>query len=180
MIAGAILADCFVWQGTGGAPDFDWLRDEMFVEVAKYLNHYSAQAYLRVIETASLRGYTLLLHEWVEIETMKSLGADPLDITEQTAHFGPTHAKALLCEHRLLQAAAWSEGLSFSLRELVENNPHGDPPDPIAGWSGDWHVLRKYSPDCLSLDDTRADPTHARRVREFYCRHKFEEVRHDA
>jgi hypothetical protein len=97
---------------------------------------------------------------------------------EQIAHYDPMHAGGLLAEHRFLQVVAAVMGYTFSLRELVELNPHGDPPED--GWKGDWDVLRNQLPSLLNEADQVFDRAHAPAVREFYQRLAFERVRHDA
>jgi hypothetical protein len=171
-----VIAASFDWVGPGRS--FRWAHSDALREVHTYLDTYDGLHYWRVIERLSLRGYSLFLHEWVEIQFIRDQLVDELDCSSRAPHQDPGHARALLIEHRLLQAAARNEGLSFSLQELVENNPHGDEPCP--GWKGDWDLLWRHLPDCIGPEDRIKDSSRVAAVKDFYRRHGFEKVQFDA
>jgi hypothetical protein len=164
-------AACFDWHGVDR--NFRWALPEALRAVKTYLHHYK-MPYWRIIEAASLRGYSLFLHEWVEIQKMHERGANELNEAEQRANFNYGHSWALLFEHRLLQAAARSEGYEFSLRELVDYNPHGE--KPSRDWDGDWKLLLEELPSSLTEADKTLTKSKIPAVLDFYNRHGFREV----
>jgi hypothetical protein len=168
----------YKWLDNG--PDFEWMvvDEERLQRVREYLVKWEGHSYWQVILLDDVRGYSLFLHEWVELEAFKGAGKDSMDLDQQVENYRPMHAEALLVEHCFLQAVASAMGYSFTLRELIEYNPHGDPPDD--GWEGDWEVLIEQMPQRLSRGDRKFDRARESSIREFYRQLGFERVRHDA
>jgi hypothetical protein len=127
--------------------------------VATYLLWAGTVPYWDVIRAGGVRGYSLYVHELLELAWYGEHALNPFDIPTQIARYEEAHASALIGEHRFLQALAhYLRGLArrpapdFSLRELVLANPHGDPPEQ------DWRDVWERRRDELRLGDDRLDP----------------------
>jgi len=166
-------ASLYDWCGDA-LGDFQWTDAARLRYTGEYLIHWAATHYWNPVLAGGVRGYSLLLHEWSERKAYEAAGLDPMNLDAQTGSYYPMHARALLAEHRFLQTVALSMGSSFSLRELVEHNPHGDPPGD--GWDGDWAVLSAELPNDLSRGDRDSDAGNTPLVREFYRRLGFERL----
>ncbi len=162
----------YQWTSAGGT--FGWVEKDDLVVVGTYLVHHKTVPYWDVILRGGVGGYSLFLHEAVELDGFARRSVNPFIAAEQIANFRPPHAEALLAEHRLLQVIARTMGCDFTLRELIEYNPYGDP--PAADWEGDWEVLAKHLPHLLTPNDQTLDPARESAVRDFYRRLGFEEV----
>ena len=87
-------------------------------------------------------------------------------------HYYPqAHAVALIYEHRFLALIGLlGEFTDLSLRDLVEQNPHGAPVD--LDWEGDWATIQEHGGYLLSPADRNSrSPSQARR---FYEQQYFE------
>jgi len=146
-------------------------KDDL-VLVGKYLVWWDTEHYWEIILREEMRGYSLYLHELFELDWYFRQDADPFNFQEQTAGFREAHAEALLHEHRFLQKVARTMGYSFSLKEIIIYNPHGDPPKD--DWEGDWEVVRKHRK--LSREDRHMNSDGEKKAREFYKRLDFQEV----
>jgi len=151
--------------------------------VKEYLNTWESTPYWESILRGGLAGYSLALHETVEIEWyFENYGngkLDPYDDQpkkrasgvpnlDQQEGYGEAHPRALLVEHRYLQSWANEEGESFTLRELVEENPH-------AGETAreDWEMLDGVCGAEIEPHDKKTNSANLSRVRAWYERHGF-------
>jgi hypothetical protein len=135
----------YAWSGTPF--HFDWAEGELLSFAHGYLLHWGAGIYWDIIRGGGVRGYSLFLHEWIELASYAIGKHDPFVEEVQLRQYPANHARALLVEHQFLQVVASLLGHAFSLRELVEHNPHGDPPED------DWRLLQERLGDQLTQSD---------------------------
>ena len=162
------------YQWDRAANPHQWVRREDLIVVGTYLLWWDTAPYWEIILQGGVPGYSLCLHELVELDWYFKQDADPFNFQEQTAGWREAHAEALLHEHRFLQVVARTMGYAFSLRELIDYNPHGD--HPKGNWEGDWEVVFAQKRQDLSRADTTLHSGSERAVREFYTRLGFQEV----
>lgn len=147
-----------------------WAHQNDLIVVGTYLIWWETDPYWEIILQGGVRGYSLYLHELMELDWYFKGDANPFNFYEQTAGYSVAHAEGLLYEHRFLQVVARTMGYSFSLRELIIYNPHGDLPQD------DWETVLAQKPHDLSHADKTTRPDSEREVREFYNRLGFKEV----
>lgn len=155
----------YEWSGAG--LNFDWAEEELLSSARGYLLHWGAGEYWDVICTGGVRGYSLFLHEWIELASYATGKHNPFVEEEQVFNYPTHHARALLAEHRFLQTVASLRGHAFSLRDLVEHNPHGDPPEY------DWQLLHQQLGHQLPASDCQRSFWDHSEVEEFYARLGF-------
>ncbi len=157
------------WGSANGT--FEWVRKDHLIIVGSYLVHYYATHYWKLILDGGVRGYSLYLHEFIELQWYAAHKLNPFKADVQIRHYSQAHSQALLVEHRFLQIVAQTMGFDFSLRELILNNPHGDPPQR------DWDDTRKYCERELSHTDASLDQGEDEtQVQEFFRRLGFGKV----
>jgi hypothetical protein len=115
------------YQWTSAFRLFRWVDKDDLV-VGTYLLHHQTPSYWEIILQGGVRGYSLYLHEFVELTWYAERHLNPFDATVQILHYPTAHSLGLLVDHRFLQVVARAPGHDFSLRELIHGNPHGDPP----------------------------------------------------
>lgn len=153
-----------------------WVNEHDLKIVGKYLVYFGTELYWRVILEDDARGYSLLLHEGVELDWYAGQGVNAFDAEEQRRWYREAHSLALLAEHRFLQAVAQGMGYAFTLAQLIMHNPHGDPPDPDQGWDGDWQLVLEYQRASLTAAEQVYRPERQSEVEEFYRRLGFQGV----
>ncbi|MFH1922088.1 MAG: hypothetical protein ABIP48_19655 [Planctomycetota bacterium] len=151
--------------------------------VREYLDTWESSPYWEIILRGGMAGYSLGLHELVEIEWyFENYGKKKLDpydgrpkkrasgmpSLDQQEGYEEAHPRALLVEHRYLQLRAHEEGENFTLRELVEENPH-------AGVTAhqDWEMLEGVYGSDIPPKDKETNSANLSRVRAWYERHGF-------
>jgi hypothetical protein len=166
------VASRYAWNGPSG--EFLWAETGELRAVNEYLDRWTPP-YRPVIERGGPRGYSLFLHEHIELQAYAGCGRDPFVEEQQIAGYRSCHSLALLAEHRFLQLIAARQGCRVSLRELVEANPHGDP--PAGSWPGDWALMVDNLPRALLSDADRAAGAEGRQqAAEFYRKLGVERV----
>jgi hypothetical protein len=150
------------YQWPGISLPFRWAEPDDLFLVGQYLVGYASDFYWDIILRGGVRGYSLFLHELMELKWYNERGWNPFDMDVQIANYPMAHSWALLFEHRFLQVVAGVTGHRFSLRELILGNPHGDPPE--RDWNDVWTNQRGE----LGVSDADLDPNHAPQVNEFY------------
>lgn len=143
-----------------------WAHRDDLLMVGTYLIWWDTIPYWEIILRGGVRGYSMYLHELIELDWYFTQDADPFDFQEQTAGYREAHAEALLYEHRFLQTAARRMRHTFSLRELIIYNPHGDPLRD--NWEGDWEVVVARKRRDLSRSDRTLRASSEGAVLEFY------------
>ncbi len=123
----------FRWIGF--AEPTSWVEQEDLIVVGKYLVGYGTTVYWDIILRGGMRGYSLYLHELMELRWFNLRRLNPFDQDVQREYYEPAHSWALLFEHRFLQVVAGMKGYTFTMRELILGNPLGDPPER------DWNDL---------------------------------------
>jgi hypothetical protein len=157
------------WRGATG--DFNWVREEWLREVRAYVEEFAGQPEdWDVIIGGGVRGYSMFLHEWVEIQSYRKNNWDPFDQDQQRDHYDPMHSLALFSEHHFLQAVAAAMGYLFTMGELVTYNPHGDPP----GGALDWDLMERELADWLGSADRDLRLDQVSTVQGFYARLGFQ------
>jgi hypothetical protein len=155
----------YQWTHAGGT--FGWVEQDDLTVVGTYLTHHQTVFYWDVILAGGVRGYSLFLHEAVELQWYAERNVNPFDASQQIGPYSEAHSLALLVEHRFLQGVARAMGHDFSLRELIVCNPHGDPPQ--RDWNDVWtHRQRELSPA-----DADFNSSHEPQVQQFYQRLGF-------
>jgi hypothetical protein len=149
---------------------FRWVEKDDLVVVGTYLVHYQTVSYWEIILKGGVRGYSLYLHEYVELTWYAEQKHNPFDAAVQIRHHPEAHSLGLLSEHRFLQIVARTMGYDFSLRELILGNPHGDPPQR------DWQDVQTHRQQELSLADTALNLSRLPQMQEFYHRLGFKKV----
>jgi hypothetical protein len=155
----------YKWTGAGNS--FPWARKDSLVLVGTYLTHHFALPYWDVILEGGARGYSLFLHELVEVKWYRDQGYDELNAAVQISHYSEAHSFGLLAEHRFLQLVGRTMGHSFTLRQLMVGNPHGDPPQ--RDWDDVWTHRRAE----LTEADAAPHQSDQADVQEFYRRLGF-------
>lgn len=117
-----------------------------------------------------MRGYSLYLHEFVELKYYEEQQLNLFDARVQIRHYRAAHSLGLLVEHRFLQVVAQEIGENFNLQELILGNPYGDPPQR------DWRDVWTHRRHQLSPADATLNPSHNPRVSAFYRRLGFQKV----
>jgi hypothetical protein len=158
----------YQWAGTLGP--FRWADQDDLIVVGQYLVGHRSDVYWHIILQGGIRGYSLYLHDLMELKWYNKRGFNPFDSDVQIAHYPVAHSWALLFEHRFLQVVAGMMGYDFSLYELILGNPHGDPP------ARDWNDVWLNQGRELSAADSDHDPGHMPQVQEFYDRLGFRKV----
>jgi hypothetical protein len=151
--------------------------------VGQYLWTWGSSSYWDIILRGGIPGYSLCLHELAEIEwyfeNYNRRRFDPYDTVakkqpsgvwrlDQMEGYKEAHAWGLLVEHRYIQLRAREEGEAFTLRELVEANPHG--------WGisdQDWEVLETAYGSHIAAVDKATSPANLERARAWYDRHGY-------
>jgi len=159
----------YQWASASGP--FRWVEKDNLILIGRYLVYHQTVPYWEIILKGGVPGYSLYLHELAELTWYAKEKCNPFDSEQQIRHYPVAHSWGLLVEHRFLQVVAWALCYDFSLRELILGNPHGDPPER------DWDDVRRHWRKELSRADTILNPSHEPRVREFYRRLGFQEVR---
>jgi len=162
----------YLWVGTANV--HQWACKDDMILVGTYLIWWDTMAYWEIILQGGVCGYSLYLHELMEVDWYFRRDADPLNAKEQASGYRAAHAEGLLYEHRFLQVVARTMGYAFSLRELIIYNPHGDPPKD--DWEGDWNVLLAQKHQDLSPTDHALRPEVEDDVRAFYTGLGFQGV----
>jgi len=152
--------ECYRW--VSDIRNFKWVGKDDLVIVGTYLVYHYTDSYWEIILDDGVRGYSLYLHELIELKWYAERNLNPFDATVQIKHYPEAHSLGLLVEHRFLQVVAQATGYDFSLRELILGNPHGDPPQR------DWDDVQKHYQRELSQADAAFDPNHEPQVQEFY------------
>lgn len=158
------------YQWTSAFQLVRWVERDTLVMVGTYLVHHQTVPYWEIILQGGVRGYSLLLHEGVELQWYAEHRLNPFDASVQIQHYPVAHSLGLLVEHRLLQVVARAMGHDFSLRELLLGNPHGDPPQR------DWNDVWTHRQQGLSLADASLDPGREPQVQAFYRCLQFQKV----
>jgi hypothetical protein len=160
------------WNGPGVF--YDCAPKPILEVVRAYLLHFQTDAYWSVIIQGGVRGFSLLLHEWVELDHFEAQKVNILSSAKRQAAWPRAHSVALYYEHQFLQAVARSEGCCLTLRELIQHNPHGD--IPCDDWAGDWCLMERHLPWELPAAEIELRPKKAKAAKEFYETHFFKEV----
>src|SRR5580698_6409520 len=92
----AEITRLYMWPGP--SKDFYWARPEALEDVWAYLHHWDDPNSWSAIANGGPRGYSLFLHEWIEIGSYRKIGVNHMERFDQTSHYLPCHARALLAE----------------------------------------------------------------------------------
>jgi hypothetical protein len=150
---------------------FNWVDVDDARAVGTYLVWAGTTHYWTWVVEGGVRGYSLYLHELIELKWLLDHNIPPFVVRERNRNYWRAHSQALVVEHRFLQVVARRLGHDFSLRELILNNPHGTPP------GRDWAAVEKHRGDLLAPSDLKADPKRNAVVKQFYEELGFTVVR---
>lgn len=158
------------YQWSGIAETFRWVEKDTLVVVGTYLMHHQRDLDWDVILQGGVRGYSLYLHEFVELMWYAERHFDPFDADMQSKHYPIAHSLGLLSEHRFLQVVAQAMGYNFSLRELILGNPRSDLPQR------DWSDVWTHHQQELSIVDAAFNPNQASEMQGLYRHLGFQRV----
>ena len=83
------------WTSADGL--FRWVEKEDLVVVGTYLVHHQTVPYWDIILSGGVRGYSLYLHEFVELKWYEGRNLNPFDDMVQIRHYPEAHSHITAC-----------------------------------------------------------------------------------
>lgn len=80
------------YQWTSAFTLFQWVKKDVLVIVGTYLVHHQTVPYWEIILEGGVRGYSLLLHECVELHWYAERGLNPFNAAVQIPHYPAAHS----------------------------------------------------------------------------------------